>query len=164
MLNTINVKIDLINNESINKCCEYSKNKIELKKLLSELKIYATFQGYYKYFEDDKDKRNIYEIEITRNDKIINFTFGISIQNTKILNNNYKSGKDIKNIRNDFLYSILSCISCDYFIDNDFQSFCSDFGYNEDSIKALETHKKCIEQSKKLKKIFNENEIECLPS
>jgi len=48
----------------------------------------------------------------------------------------------------DVLYSLLSDASL---ANGDFEDFCSEFGYDEDSIKANETYKACQKGTKKLK-------------
>lgn len=43
-----------------------------------------------------------------------------------------------------------------------FHEFCEDFGYDEDSRKALDTYLACQNTGKQLNTIFNYNEISCL--
>ena len=51
--------------------------------------------------------------------------------------------------------SVLYCIVSDaYCGENTFDDFCTDFGYDEDSRKALETYLSCQENSKKLSQVF----------
>ena len=61
------------------------------------------------------------------------------------------------------LYSILSCVSLDYYIPNIFEEFCAEFGYDTDSRKAFDTWQACLIQSNKLRKVFSEDEISALP-
>lgn len=56
-------------------------------------------------------------------------------------------------------YRILCCLSV---FDGDFKDFCGDFGYNEDSIKALKTFKAVQEESNNLKMLFSDVELEQL--
>ena len=44
----------------------------------------------------------------------------------------------------------------------DFKEFCSEFGYDNDSIKALRTFEACKEQTKNFNRLFNEEEREIL--
>lgn len=57
------------------------------------------------------------------------------------------------------LYSLLSDADCG---DNTFSDFCSEFGYDEDSRKALEIYLACQENSKQLKEVFTPSQIETL--
>lgn len=56
-------------------------------------------------------------------------------------------------------YDVLACCSSDIFTPDTFEDFCSDLGYNTDSIKALKTFKLCARQKEKLFKIFNTEEM-----
>jgi len=139
--------------EEIKLCLEYSEKPEELKQLLKEIKVYIGEPRFMSYFEDDKEKninRNVYTVTIKRNGLRISFKFGDSIINTQ-------EGKQPE------LYDILACLQSDYFIPDNFKDFCSEFGYNEDSIKTKKLYKKCISQSQKLKAIFKDNEIEVMP-
>jgi hypothetical protein len=66
-------------------------------------------------------------------------------------------------VKADLLYSILACISSDYYIPDTFEDFCHEFGYDTDSMKAESIYHDCLFQSKQLKKVFTDAEIQCLP-
>ena len=52
---------------------------------------------------------------------------------------------------------VLSCLILDYSLSNDdFDDFCANLGYNEDSIKALEMYNNCRKNAKKLKNIIHD--------
>jgi len=70
----------------------------------------------------------------------------------------------IQEMINHLLYSILCSIKNDYYIPDYFEDFCQEFGYNEDSIKDNKLFNACRKQKQKLIKIFNEDDMECLPS
>lgn len=57
-------------------------------------------------------------------------------------------------------YDVLACISGDVHCAETFKDFCADFGYEEDSIKALQTFRRCSAFSKRLRAFFTEKEIE----
>jgi hypothetical protein len=173
---------DLINIESIKQCLEYSEKPEELTRLLSELSITSEYIKLSKYFEDDSDKRMVLLITIKRNNREISFEFGMSINESMlfdpeqyrfkervtaiekmIIDHKMNLPKIRKEIFNNLLYSVLCCVRSDYFIPISFKDFCSEFGY-DDSIKAKNIWKRCLEQSSKLQKIFTDDEIECLPS
>jgi hypothetical protein len=164
--------INAISEQSINKCIEYSENKEELKKLISKLKISYKFISLDKYFPEDKEERYVIKVYIHNHSIMIDFKFGMSIYDTEILNKtNFEDMREtVKNIRlkkdiyENILYSILCCCKMDYYTPDNFKEFCAELGYNEDSIKDKAMFEKCIEQSKKLHLIFNDENIEYLPS
>ena len=90
--------------------------------------------------------------------------------NIDLFNENYtkfvrKVKKDIEKIFNDLSYSVLCSVKNDFDINQyDFNEFCDMFGYDNDSIKAKKSYDLCVEQAIKLNRIFNENELDCLPS
>jgi hypothetical protein len=59
-------------------------------------------------------------------------------------------------------YAILSCLSLSVNIDDNFDSFCADFGYSNDSIIALKTYEAVKKENAELKKLFTETELEKL--
>lgn len=59
-------------------------------------------------------------------------------------------------------YAVLSCISSDVHCADTFKDFCAEFGESEDSIKALQTWRRCAAFSKRLKAFFTSEEIEAL--
>lgn len=145
---------------------KYSDDRENLKKLLKSLSIKIDFLKYDKYFQDDKEKRNIYTVTMRRNGKQISFTFGDSIRNSK---NGEMMSEDVP----DSIYSILACCRSDFYVPENFKEFCNEFGYEfefdysgeyTEAKKTIALHKRCLKQSEKLHKIFNEDEIQYLPS
>ena len=57
-------------------------------------------------------------------------------------------------------YDILACL--DPLHDNNFEDFCSSFGYDADSITAKGIYEKCLEQDSNLRKLFDRAELEQL--
>jgi len=57
-------------------------------------------------------------------------------------------------------YSLLACISVSYC--EDFNDFCCEFGYDNDSISALNTWKEVRRQDIELQKLYDEKELEML--
>ena len=52
---------------------------------------------------------------------------------------------------------VLNCLVLDYSVSrDDFDDFCANLGYNDDSIKALEIYNNCIKSAKKLKNIIDD--------
>ena len=57
-------------------------------------------------------------------------------------------------------YDLLACLDPD--IPDTFEDFCWEFGYDTDSIKALETFEACKKQAQDLKRIFTDSQLEAL--
>lgn len=141
-------------------CLKYSEEPEKLKALLSKIKVEVQYKDYNFYFDEDKDKRVILNIYISRGKKEIDFTFGMSINDSDILLDNSSNNEKTKK---EMLYTVLSCCSSDFYCPIDFEEFCSEFGYDTDSKKAENIWKLCLKQSSKLHKIFSEEEIDYLP-
>jgi hypothetical protein len=183
-LRTQGEKVNLKNNDSIALCLDYSEDAEKLQELISQLEITVEYKGNRKVFERKEDSA-LYEVEIKRGDKSINFEFNQSINYTDYMPKNtndinysgerfqgkfYNRGELARMIEkqqikeyNSFLYSILCCIKTDGYITDIFEDFCSDFGYNEDSRKDYELFLQCNKQAKKIRKIFSTQDLEYLP-
>jgi len=61
----------------------------------------------------------------------------------------------------DVLYSLILDSSA---INTSFEYWCSDYGYDSDSISAFDTYLKCCEIAKDLRRVFNHKQIETLRS
>lgn len=59
-------------------------------------------------------------------------------------------------------YDVLSCISGDAYTPETFEYFCGEFGYEQDSIKALQTFRRCSAFAKRLRAFFTEQELQDL--
>ena len=57
-------------------------------------------------------------------------------------------------------YDILACLSLLH--EDNFEDFCSSFGYEPDSITALKTFDACREQDRQLRRLFSMEELELL--
>ena len=162
---------------------QYSENPEALKKTLENTEITIRVVGEDKFFDDDKEDRLILRVSIRRHERQINFRFGMSIRDTKIIDENRMPGNikinlfagerinsfaqlrvEKKKVKNHLLYQILTCIRSEYFCPDTFNDFCSEFGYDTDSRKAEKTFFSLQEQSKKLQTIFTAEEIESFPS
>lgn len=122
-------------------------------KLKDLIKIKTKLIKYDRYFDDDKEMRNIYRVFVYYHGNQISFTFGDSIHNTQM------------GIEPD-IDSLLETITSDYYYTKEyyptFSDFCSEFGYDTDSRKAEKAYRLCLIQGNKLHKLFNEQEIEQL--
>jgi hypothetical protein len=59
-------------------------------------------------------------------------------------------------------YDVLACISGDTYTPDTFADFCGEFGYETDSIKALQTFRRCSTFAKRLRAFFTTAELEQL--
>lgn len=136
-----------VNFERFIKQCKHSEKisvydiqaRFFLYKTDTDLKIIFTHKD--KYFHDDKDKRNIYTFVLTRNDKSYTSTFGDSIKNTK--------EREVPTE-----YDILSCLE-KYPVEN-FEEFCSMYGYDYDSRKAFSIYGEVKRQSDAVCEMFSD--------
>lgn len=142
----ITVLESIIDKDSLNN----TDKKDELKALMHDINVSYKLIKYDYHFPDDTQKRNIVKVYIKRNNILISFNYGMSIQDSQ-------SNKDLS------LYDILVSIKLDYSCPDTFKDFCNEYGYDIDSIKSLNTFKTCIKHSAKLRKIFGDIDINCLP-
>lgn len=56
-------------------------------------------------------------------------------------------------------YDVLACISGDAFTPETFADFCAEYGYESDSIKALQQFRRCDRFAKRLRAFFSEAEL-----
>lgn len=137
--------------ESDSDCFEHAADPDRMRTILTDVQFSRSVPALMKHFETDTDFRNVYIITVKRGDTTISFKFGDSIHNTQ-------NGKIVS------LYSVLCCIAMDFHCPEGYEDFCSEFGYDTDSRTAFSLHKRCLIQSRKLHKIFREDEIQCFPS
>lgn len=107
-------------------------------------KLSISYLRHGKYFDDDKDSRDIYSCTLKRGKKSYKFNFGQSIAASE-------RGEEPT------AYDILTCLQ-KYDVGS-FENFCGDFGYDADSRKAEKTYKAVDKEYKSLAKLFSENEL-----
>lgn len=144
------------------------------------------YTGFRKYFSDDKEERDTYNITFKRNDKAYSFDYGDSIANSMIRKYNthldyaYAYNEDAKNKRfynrkfttsklspSNFalvkkwpdVYSLLCSIASDSYDIGTFQDFCDSFWYDADSRKSFDLYIKLQEANEKIKRFFSRDEI-----
>jgi hypothetical protein len=157
----------------------------------------AKFLEYNKYFPDDKEKRDIYEIRLQRGYRSYTFRFGQSKADSGfklvVYSRGSAKGKEIKYPWQDdaitqskgsvvkfkqyciekfgsmgnltiinpvppSAYSVLAGMT-----KNDagiFEDFCSEYGYDTDSIKASKIYDRVLYEWNNLKMLFTDSEIE----
>lgn len=152
----------------------------------------ATFLKHGKHFDDDKDSRDIYEIELKRGNRSYKFNFGQSINNSgeyqvvehlrnklwceqttggkyaltakeyKALNS-YGKGKDILKNPNFSAPNAYDVLACLTKYDpGTFENFCIEFGYDTDSRKAEKIYKAVVNEWQNIAMLFTDSEIEQL--
>lgn len=115
----------------------------------------AEFVEYGRFFADDKESRNIYDLTLTRIDpnkaktwsKSMTVRFGQSIADTE-------SGVEPE------AYDLLSCLTKSG--PGSFPEFCSEFGYDEDSRNAYAAWEAVCKEWHKVSHFFSPEEIESL--
>jgi hypothetical protein len=151
------------------------------KKLGLELEV--KFLKHDLHFQDDKDKRDIYQITLKRNARKYSFKFGQSVNcsgeyigHKNLCLNNFgkfvftteeakKMGYRIQNFEikknPNFavpaFYDVLTCLQ-KYDVGT-FEDFCNDFGYDIDSRKAEKTYKAVLEEWQAVQSLFNDDEL-----
>lgn len=110
--------------------------------------ITKELEGTRRYFPDDKEERDVYDINIVTPMGEYKFTFGDSIKNTE---------RAVKSNPSD--YAILSCLDA---YNGTFVDFCADYGYSDDSIIARKIYNSVMRQALELKRIFTPEQLEKL--
>lgn len=149
----------------------------------------TTFSEKYlktgKYFDDDKEQRDIYEITLSSKGRSYTFKFGNSINASglyKLLDHSLKArfGRNIisaeeykklglydrreavlnKDFKKPTAYDVLACLT--KYDPGTFENFCAEYGYDVDSRKAEKTYKSVKEEWMNVERIFTESEMELL--
>lgn len=170
---------------------EYNKQANEfLTKTGTEYK--AEFLKFDKHFEDDKEERLIFKITLTRGTRKYSFNFGASLNDTekafKMLHGKTLYGDDwrgnlqypAKRLRDEEVlraliplitkhkdkiklpsaYSVLACLT--KYNPYDFNDFCMQYGYDNDSKKAEKTYNAVKEEWQNVQALWSDKEIEQL--
>lgn len=149
--------------------------------------IKIEFLKYGSHFTGEKEKRDIYHVTIKRGNRSFSFDFGNSISSTgeyighknmctnefgkyvftKIefkkqlrIRANYFGIEKNPNFKIPTNYDILSCLQ-KYDVGS-FEDFCSEFGYDDDSMKAEKTYNAVCKEYNNVCKIWSDEEIELL--
>lgn len=94
---------------------------------------------YGKYFPDDKEDRYIFTCNLQRGGKSYTFKFGQSI---------VKGGEEPA------MYDILACLT--NYDPGDFEDFCSNYGYSNDSRAAERTYKAVVKEYAAVERLFGD--------
>jgi len=156
------------------------------------LEFKAEFLENGLHFQGDKETRDIYNITLKRGQRKYTFKFGQSINNSGFYasygRQKFELPRDKTNLKNHelkiyvkrqfnynfgnasndkivfpiapTLYDVLACLQ-KYEVGT-FEDFCSDFGYDLDSISAKKTYKAVSKEYDKMCSLFNNDELEVL--
>jgi TusA-related sulfurtransferase len=127
----------------------------QMDKLSSEIKVRFVDDGFRPYFDESEEPRQVYRVFLRYNGKNTSFLFGDSLQNGY-------DGIMAADKPQEYKNTILDIIVSDSYTPEDFEDFCQEFGYEEDSRKAYTIFKKCVRQSEKIHKLFSDAELEKL--
>lgn len=122
--------------------------------ILLNIKIYV--QTAFKTREDMNDewkkKANKWQVKLVYFDKeyVTDFYMGSRLVNRK--------GKLKKPTKKDVLHSIMM----DDVSNMNFNNFCDEFGYDNDSIKALKIYEECLKETEAYYNMFDSEEREVL--
>lgn len=111
----------------------------------TETKLSVKYVGYGKHFAGDTDSRHIFKFTLSNSKGRYSGKFGQSIANGK----KYPTA-----------YDILACIN-KYEV-GDFDFFCSNYGYDNDSRTAYKIFKACVKEWKGVCRLWNEDQIQAL--
>ena len=87
-----------------------------------------------------------FQVRVQFNKKVRYFSYWTSY-------NDWRNGKE--ELDESDYKNALNCILSDTYAAQDtFKDFCSEFGYSDDSIKALKTYKECKRNAERVNKLF----------
>jgi len=145
---------------------EYDKQAMDwLEATDSTLEITFSYTG--RYFPDDKEDRDIYEVSLRHGQGIAyTFRFGQSIAHSHPKSPRWKwmspreRSKLLDQRRQPSAYSILACL--DGYSPGTFEEFCANFGYDTDSRRSEKTWKACVDQYLNLVNRYSPDELAAL--
>jgi hypothetical protein len=153
-------------------------------------KMEITFKENRKYFPDDKETRDVYDIKITRGSRSWSFEFGNSIADSEFVavygRSRYKIPSEMRtktlaeikgyvrmklqsdfgtvgadHIKRPISPSEYSVLACLTKYDvGSFEDFCDEFGYDSDSKTADRVYEAVKEEWLNVCRIWNDSEIE----
>lgn len=126
----------------------YQKQGAEFMKT-TVTKMIVKFSGHKRYFDDDKQSRDVFRITLKNNAHKYDFNFGQSINDSTGNGDNKPT-----------YYDILVCLT--KYPVYDFEDFCSEYGYDTDSRKAYKTYKAVKREWENVNKLFTEEQLELL--
>ena len=130
------------------------RNEITKENILSNIKleIQTSFKTQEDFSDEWKKIANKWQVKLIYFDKeyVTNYFMGSGLVDSW--------GRPKKPTIKDVLYSMI----VDDVNDIDFEEFCKEYGYDNDSIRALEIYKACQKQTKAYYNMFDDEEREIL--
>jgi len=120
----------------------------------------AEFLYHGPYFDDDKEKRDVYNITLSRNGVPWVFKFGQSLDRSgpgahgSYYEAYMNKKRGLKRRTPPAPYDVLACLQ-KYNVGT-FHDFCGDFGYDTDSTKARELYFRVQKEAKKVQSMFHD--------
>ena len=125
---------------------DYQKQAIDfLQKTGTTMKIEFLKNDFH--FVDDKEKRDIYKVTISRKNKKFSTNFGNSLFDSEL----HKSPSE---------YDVLACLQ--KYDCGTFEDFCFGFGYSKDSRSAKKIYIAVCKEFENVQKIWSDEEIKLL--
>lgn len=109
--------------------------------------ISTSFHDHAKYFDTDKEERDIYKVTLTTPAGRYAFKFGQSITNSD--QNTPPTA-----------YDIFTCVT--KYDPGTFDNFCSEFGYDTDSRSAEKTYKAVCREWKNISRLYTPEQLELM--
>lgn len=109
--------------------------------ILNNIKLSYEYIGYNT--RDNMAKMNDYKVTLKYNKKqlTVDYSIGSALNESDI---------NVKSVMSALLLDMVEC---------DFNEFCDNFGYDNDSIKALNIYKQCEKIMYKMNKMFSASEL-----
>ena len=74
----------------------------------------------------------------------------------------WNSQKDMYDGKHPTAYNVLACISSDAYCPDNFEDFCGEYGYEQDSRRAFATFKRCATFAERIQAFLSEEELKDL--
>lgn len=124
---------------------EYDEQAKELAERLGiELRVNSRKFGSMPW-DNDGQKRWVFDLSLVRGKQSYNFKFGQSIA---------------ANFLEPTMYDVLACMT--WYNPGSFEDFCASYGYNSDSISDFKTYNRVVDEWYEISRMFSPEEIELL--
>lgn len=122
----------------------------------TKMEVEFLYNGFH--FDEDKEKRDVYKIILTRGNKSFVFKFGQSISNSgEKVDKKYCNGFLVKTKttrKAPTAYDVLSCLQ-KYDVGT-FDDWCLNYGYYTDSRQALRTYLLVQKEAENVQRLFGD--------
>lgn len=108
-------------------------------------RFHTKYKEFNKYFNEDKEPRDVWIIRFKKSNKEFSVTFGQSIVNQGEIPTPY---------------DVLTCLT--KYDPGSFEDFCNEYGYNSDSRKAEKIYHEVCKEWSKVSSFWTKEELELL--